>query len=57
MLQKFLSRKFILSLGVILSGAFGVNLPWEVIATTVGYVFGEGVVDAARVLRVNPPKK
>ena len=57
MLGKFLSRKFILSVGVILSGAFGVNLPWEVIATTVGYVLGEGVVDAARVLRVNPPKK
>lgn len=56
MFSKFLSRKFLLSLAVVAASAFGVDLPWEAIVATVGYVVGEGAIDASRAFNQKPSR-
>ena len=57
MFAKFLSRRFLLTLGVCLAEAAGFTVPVEIIGAVGAYVLGESAHDAAKVLHHSKPKE
>lgn len=49
MWKKFLSRRFLMTAGVLIGKGVGIDVPVEVIGLVGAYVLGESGTDAARV--------
>lgn len=54
MFRRFLSRRFLLTLAVLVGETLGFDVPLEVIGVVATYVLGESLTDAARVFNNKP---